>query len=182
MYSTIRWFAPVGVAAAVLVTSAGACQRDVDRPAPAPEDLGAAPIPGEATRSGLDSVYARLTRTDRPADGGPPIECFHLVRLVPDGAARFGHGCTDAGDGATGLLDDPAIWPGDTERADYGYADGRLWLRAVAWDPLAEEYALAEYTAAYCDGSLALGGEPGLGDPTYALVSGAAPPGAPPCR
>ena len=176
-----RWLASVGIVAAVLAMSAGACQRDPEGPAPPPGDLGADPIPDEATRGGIDAVYSRLVQTDRAADGGPPQQCFHLIRLRPDGAAQFGNGCTDGGQGAAPLLDDPATWPDETERADYGYANGRLWLRAVAWNSLEEEYSMAQYSASYCDASLRLGGEPALGDPTYALLSGAAPPDAPAC-
>ena len=175
-----RWVATVGVVAAMLATSAGACRRDAGQPAPAPAELGAVTLPASAD-AGVEATYARLTRTDRPADGGPPIECYHFVRLTRAGSASFGSGCTDSGDGPAALLADPAIWPGDTERGDYAHADGRLWLRSVAWDPLADEFVLTEYTGSYCGDSLLLGGEPGLGDPTYRRVAGAAPAGAPAC-
>lgn len=167
----------VAAALAVLVTTAGACRQEPDGPPPAPATLGASPFPEGATAGGLAATYARLTREE--ADGE---QCFRILRLSVDGTAAVGNGCSN--DGVEALVADEESWVASDQAGDYAHRDGRVWVRIVEWDALAEEFVLAEAELVSCGTELRLTEEPQpfLVVHPYRLVTGTPPPGSPRCE
>lgn len=161
------------VVAAAWVTSAGACRSEQPGPPPQPAELGAADLPEGAATTGLAATYAALVSTDRGA-------CFDFVGLRLDGTAELGQGCTTGA--ATDLIDEAATWDVLGRRGDYGWRAGELTVRVTGWDPLAEQFELAEYTGAYCASTLALGRRSGGTVRAFDLIDGTPPADAEPCR
>jgi hypothetical protein len=159
------------------VTSAGACQRELEGPLPSPEELGAGRFPEAATVGGLDATYARLAREEPDGE-----QCFTLLRVDPAGVARLGTGCSS--DGVEALVADEDVWTVQERLGDYAYGGERVWLRIVEWDPLAEEVVLDQVELAACGTELrpTEAPEPFLVVHPYRLVTGDPPPDAPPCE
>jgi hypothetical protein len=169
-----RWRRTLGLVAAGLalfVTTAGACQREPEGPLPTPDAMGARPFPDGATVGGLQATYARLTREEPDGE-----QCFRLLRLATTGEATLGDGCSREGVGA--LAADQDVWLAWERLGDYAHRDGRVWVRIVAWDALAEEFVLDEFELASCGDELRTTEEtrPFLVVHPYRLVTGVAPP------
>lgn len=165
------------VAVIVLVTSAGACQRDFDGELSPPDELGAAAFPAGARTDGLTAVYADFT-----GDGAEGTQCHRLHRLEADGTAQAASVCSSEPIDAVAAAVE--TWERKAEMGDYAFQDGWLWIRTVTWDGLAEELVLTEIDASYCGSELRherplTGG--GVTDVVLDLVAGAAPPDAVPC-
>lgn len=166
----------LGLALMVLATTAGACGRDVPDSIPTPDEIGAPPHPEASITEGLDATYAKLSRRD--PDG---THCFSLLRLLPSGAAAIRTGCS--ADGPKAVADDPDTWTFPGGDGDYGFLDGRLFIRTTRWDPLAEETVIGTFELTYCDAQLT------SSDPSspyrivrpWELVAGAPPPDDAPC-
>lgn len=131
-------------AAAVLLSSAGACQQEWEGSLPPPEDLGAAPLPEGTRRDGVEAIYATLA-----SDGGEGgTSCYGLLRLSEDGTAGATGICTE--EPVADVAASPETWDRDPGLGDYAWRDGILWTRIVEWDWLAEELVLTERVRSYC--------------------------------
>lgn len=169
----------LGVVAAVLVTGAGACNPSHDGPLPSPDEAGAEPLPDGAVTEGLDAVYAQLSDTE-----GDGTRCYHLYRLQPDGEARYANACSK--DGPYAAASARGAWSTDPDYAyvgDYGYLDGRIWIRLVSWDFIPGDYALSRLERRYCDTELPRiePPPPNRTEHPLVLVAGSGPPDAEPC-
>lgn len=159
--------------AAALVTSAGACgdRGGPDEPLPVPSEAGAAPLPADATRTGVEATFAAPTWLD--SDGE---ECFLVYRLHPSGLAESDYRCADELDSIIGIDDEIS---GDDEVGDYGVLDGRVWVRTVWWDEISQEEVLTERTGLMCGGQLifepAPNSSPYLRMTPFDLIDGTAP-------
>jgi hypothetical protein len=144
---------------------------------PSPQAMGAPRFPEGASVGGLDATYARLTSKER--DG---TRCFHLIRLSVGGEAQLSQGC--AVERVEALVSDDRVWSDREHLGDYAHRDGRIWLRIVHWDPLAEEHILGAYELVSCGGELRSTQEPSRFSVVhpYTLLSGTAAPDASTCR
>ena len=125
------------VCCAVLVSSAGACQRGRPGPVPSPRELGADALPEGSTQRGLDVVYTGRTRPD----------CTELIALTPDGTAHHRSVC--GGDDPSSLVEELQLWADDTS-GDYAHRGDRLWVRTVAWDAITEELLVSKWEFETC--------------------------------
>lgn len=163
----------------MLVTAAGACNPSHDGPLPSPDEAGAPPLPDGVVTGGLDAIYAQLSASEQ--DG---TRCYHLYRLLPEGEARYANACSE--DGPYAAASNARTWTTDPDYAhvgDYGYLDGRLWIRLVSWDFITADYDVSMVERLYCATELRSPQPPPANRVVHPLelVAGAGPPDAEPC-
>jgi hypothetical protein len=144
---------------------------------PTPEALGARRFSEGATLGGLEATYARLAREEPDGE-----QCFRLLRFSVAGAATIGDGCSQ--DGVQDVVADEDAWRVRVHLGDYAHRGGRVWVRVVEWDPLAEVFVLDEFELLSCGAELRSADEPAPYQVVhpYRLVTGTAPPGSPSCE
>lgn len=128
----------------------------VPTPLPAPNELGATPLPSVSQVGGLDGIYVSQVSVD----GYQDERCYNLYRFYSDGLALYAEMvCFDTPPDIKDQAQieawfergNPRVW-----RGDYSQQDHRTWIRIVTYDDVHEETYLRYFQGKYCAGELVL--------------------------